>query len=164
MTPALADELRAFLDRYRMAGMDLEVREPRYVPLDIAVSVCLQPGYLPEQVQRLLQRRFSAGRLPDGSLGFFHPDRFTFGQPVYLSAILAAASEIPGVRWLDTSPAAPPHPPHRFKRLWAPDDGNLAAGRIRVGDLEIARCDSDPSMPEHGQIRFWVRNPMEVRA
>ena len=164
MTPALEDELRGFLDRYRMAGMDLEVRGPNYVPLDIAVSVCLQPGYLPEQVQRILRRRFSAGRLSDGSLGFFHPDRFTFGQPVYLSAILAAASEIPGVRWLDTTPVAPPQPPHRFKRLWAPDDGDLAAGRIRVGDLEIARCDSDPSMPEHGQIRFWVRNPVEVSA
>ena len=161
----LADELRTFLGRYRMAGMDLEVRGPTYAPLDISLSVCLHPGYLPEQVHRMLVRRFSAGRQSDGSLGFFHPDRFSFGQPVYMSAVLAAASEVPGVRWLDTSPTAPGvQPPHRFKRLWAPDGGSLAAGRIHIGQLEIARCDSDPSMPEHGQIRFWVRNPMEVTA
>lgn len=162
---AIEGELREYLTRYRMAGMDLEVRGPTYVPLDISLSVCLEPGYLPEQVQRLLERRFSSARLSDGSLGFFHPDRFSFGQPVYLSAILAAASEVSGVRWLDATPTTPEQqPPHRFERLWAPDDGALAAGRIPIGELEIARCDSDPSMPERGQIRFWVRSPMEVTA
>lgn len=165
MTEELAEELRSFLDRYRMAGMDLEVRGPSYAPLDISLSVCLHRGYLPEQVQRVLQRRFGAGRLADGTLGFFHPDRFTFGQPVYLSEIFAVASEVPGVRWIDATPTAVGvQPAHRFKRLWAPDDGTLADGRVPIDDLEIARCDSDPSMPEHGQIRFWVRNPVEVTA
>lgn len=165
LTEGLADELREFLDRYRMAGMDLVVRGPSYVPLDISLSVCLRPGYLPERVQRALVRRFGSGRLIDGTLGFFHPDRFSFGQPVYMSAIIAAASEEPGVRWIDATPTAPNiAPAHRFKRLWAPDDGTLAAGRIPIGDLEIARCDSDPSVPEHGRIRFWVRNPVEVPA
>jgi len=165
LTEEFQAELRDVFDRYRMAGMDLEVRGPTYVPLDISLSVCLHHGYLPEQVHRLLVRRFSAGRLPDGSLGFFHPDRFTFGQPVYMSAVLAAASEVRGVRWLDSTPTAPDvAPPHRFKRLWAPDDGSLATGRVSIGDLEIARCDSDPSMPEHGHIRFWVRNPVELTA
>ena len=33
-----------------------------------------------------------------------------------------------------------------------------------IGELEVARCDSDPSMPEHGHIRFWVRPSVELRA
>ena len=34
---------------------------------------------------------FSARDLPDGRRGVFHPDNFTFGQPVYLSRLYAAA-------------------------------------------------------------------------
>jgi hypothetical protein len=40
----------------------------------------------------------SSGVRADGTLGFFHPDRFTFGAPVYLSAIVAAAQAVPGVQ------------------------------------------------------------------
>ena len=36
-------------------------------------------------------------RNPDGSLGFFSPANFTFGQPVYLSRIYAAVEDVEGV-------------------------------------------------------------------
>ena len=165
VTAEVTAELSEFLQRYRMAGMDLEVRGPQTVPLDIALSVCVETGFLPEQVQRQLVRRFGSGRNVDGTLGFFHPDRFTFGQSVYLSEVLAVATAIPGVRWLDATPtpAASEHE-HRFKRLWSPQDGTLAAGRIGLGALEIARCDSDPNAPENGRIQFHVRNPVEETA
>ena len=39
--------------------------------------------------------------LADGRFGFFHPDRLTFGGPVHLSAILAAAHSVPGVESVD---------------------------------------------------------------
>ena len=48
-------------------------------------------------VEQAVARALSAERLPDGSLGFFHPDRFGFGQPLYLSSLYAAASAVPGV-------------------------------------------------------------------
>ena len=54
-------------------------------------------------VKAELLRRFGNGRLPDGAPGFFHPDNFTFGQPVYLSRVVAAAMEVEGVSWVDTS-------------------------------------------------------------
>ena len=42
--------------------------------------------------------RCSAARdLPDGRRGLFHPDNFTFGQPVYLSRLYAAAHAVDGV-------------------------------------------------------------------
>lgn len=161
----LETELLTFLDRFRMAGMDIAVRGPVYVPLEITLSVCTADGYFPEQVEAALLRTFGSGQLPDGTLAFFHPDQYTFGQSVYLSAILARAMQVPGVRWLDATPSAPSAPvQHRFKRLWAPDDGSLANGRIDVDDLEIARCDSDPNAPENGRVRFFVRNRMEGAA
>ena len=156
----LRHEMHTALDRFRMAGIDLEVRGPVYVPLDIAMSVCLEDGFFPEHVETELRRVFGRGRLADGRPAFFHPDQYTFGQSVYLSAMLARAMEVPGVRWLDATPTLPGASiEHRFKRLWAPDDGSLANGRIDIGDLEIARCDSDPNTPENGQVRFFVHSP-----
>src|SRR5262249_44370686 len=39
------EALTAFLDTFRLAGYDLEVDAPVYVPLDIAFTVCVLPGY-----------------------------------------------------------------------------------------------------------------------
>ena len=40
-------------------------------------------------VRRALLDRFSSGTRSNGSLGFFHPDRLSFGDPVALSPIIA---------------------------------------------------------------------------
>jgi hypothetical protein len=75
---AFEDELVGFLDRYRMAGYDVEVDAPRFVPLDIALEVCAKAGYFPADVKRRLLEEFSTGVLPAGGVGFFHPDNYTF--------------------------------------------------------------------------------------
>jgi len=149
---AFEDELRAFLERYRMAGYDLEIDGPRYVSLDLAFAVCVEPGYFASNVKAALLARFSSRVLPDRTRGFFHADNFTFGQPVYLSQIVAATMAVPGVRWIDTS--AGKGKPTRFQRWGEPAHGELAKGQIDLGRLEIARCDNDPSRPEHGRLEF----------
>jgi hypothetical protein len=92
--------------------------------------------------------------LPNGQLGFFHPDNFTFGQPVYLSRVIAAAMQVPGVLWVDTNDT-PPSPNH-FKRWGQVSEGETAAGLISFGPTEIARLDNDPSAPENGKIQFFL--------
>jgi hypothetical protein len=57
--------------------------------------------------------------LPDGRRGVFHPDNFTFGQPVYLSQIYAAAQAIDGVASVDVT---------QFERQGRPEP--LAAGGL----------------------------------
>jgi hypothetical protein len=59
---------------------------------------------------------------------------------------------VDGVRWVETQQG--PDKPNRFQRWGQPADGELAAGRISMGRLEVARCDSDPSQPENGRIQF----------
>jgi hypothetical protein len=90
--------------------------------------------------------------LPDRTRGFFHADNFTFGQPVYLSQIVATAMAVSGVRWIDT--ASGKGKPTRFQRWGEPAHGELAQGQIDMGRLEIARCDNDPSRPENGRLVF----------
>jgi hypothetical protein len=146
--------LRNFLETYRLAGYDLEIEAPKFVPLDITFSVCVAPGYFRSTVKQALLEVFSNRILPNGQLGFFHPDNFTFGQSVYLSRIVATAMGVQGVRWVDTNDK-PPSPNH-FLRLGEVSHGETAAGKIAMARLEIARMDNDPSQPENGKIDFFM--------
>ena len=95
--PRFEARLRRHLERFRMAGYDLEVDSPRYVPLDVALHLCVKPDYFRSEVLRAVQAELGSGVLPDGRLAVFHPDNFSFGQPVYLSRIVAAAQAVEGV-------------------------------------------------------------------
>jgi len=145
-------ELTNLLERYRTAGYDVEVDAPVFVSLDIVLTICVAPGYFRGDVKRALVDLFSRRDLPEGRRGFFHPDNLTFAQPVYLSQVVAAAMSIDGVAWVDTEEA--PDKPNRFQRWGRPAAGERAAGRIPIGRLEVARCDSDPNEPENGRIEF----------
>jgi hypothetical protein len=141
------NELRRFIERYRIAGHDVEIDAPAFVALDIALHVCTARGYFPADVERRLIEAFGTARLPNGETGFFHPDRFSFGQSVYLSALTAAAMRVPGVAYIT---------PTRFQRLGRSPAGEIANGRIPMARLEIVRLDNDPNAPENGRIRFDV--------
>ena len=139
--------LRGFIERYRMAGHDVEIDAPVFVPLDVELHVCTRSGYFPADVEQRLLDALGVRRRRDGASGFFHPDRFTFGQPVYLSALIAVAMAVPGVAYVT---------PRRFQRLGRPAAGELEAGRIQIARLEIARLDNDPNAPENGRLRVDV--------
>ena len=139
--------MRAHVERYRMAGHDLEIDGPRYVSLEIEMHVCAEPEYFRADVKQELLRLFSNRVLADGSRGLFHPDRFTFGQPVFLSPLIAAAQAVPGVASVQVN---------QFHRQGTPDNKPLAAGKIELGRLEIARCDNDPNFAEHGVFTLSV--------
>lgn len=141
--PAFETALRAELERYRMAGYDLEVDGPVFVPLEVALSVCVERGHHRSAVARELRAVLSDAVLPDGRLGLFHPDRFTFGKPVYLSTILAAAHAVPGVESVDVV---------SFQRRHEPWSSGVASGVLPMGRLEIARLDDDPNFPERGVL------------
>ena len=135
--------LRDHLERFRLAGSDLEVDGPRPVPLDVQLFICVQPGARRADVQRAVARELSSRLLPDGRLGLFHPDRFSFGQPVFASSIVAAAQAVPGVDSVKLE---------RFQRLVQPSATSLAEGVIRVGRLEIAQLANDPNFRARGRL------------
>ncbi len=148
------EELSRFIERFQLASHDVEIEPPRFVPLDIALRVCVEPGHLRSDVRQALLETFSNRDLPDGRRGFFHPDNFTFDQPVYLSRVIAAAMQVPGVRWVEVDESA--DPPGRFQRWGESSRGEIAAGYIDIGRLEIAQLDNDPNAPENGKIEFYM--------
>jgi hypothetical protein len=139
------NEMLSFLERYRIAGYDIEINSPIYVPLEIALNVCVKPGYFRSNVKQSLLLAFSNHELISGMRGFFHPDNFTFNQPVYLSRIYEAALEVAGVAWVEVTLF------QRFGKLPAQEIEN---GVLIPGTLEVIRLDNDPNFPENGKIDF----------
>jgi len=147
---AFEAELAAFLDRYRLAGHDVEIAPPVFVPLDVALRICVAPGHRRSDVTQELLAVFGSRDLPDGRRGFFHPDRWTFSDSVYLSEVVALAMSVPGVRWVDLDETA--DPPARFQRWGEKARGEIAAGRITLGRFEVVQLDNDPNRPENGRF------------
>lgn len=145
--PEFETELRDFLEQYRLAGYDIEIEPPVNVPLNIVLKVCVAPNYIRGNVKQSLLEVFSNTTLLTGQLGFFHPDNFTFGQPIYLSQIIATAMQVQGVEWVQAE---------RFER-WDNPSANqqeLTDGVMTLERLEIARLDNDPNALENGKIDF----------
>ena len=136
-------DIRNHVERYRMAGHDLEVDSPRLVALEIDLHVCVAAGHFRSHVERELFDVLSNRDLPDGRRGVFHPDNFTFGQPVYLSAIYAAAHQVAGVESVEV---------RTFQRLGVADGRALESGRLDINRLEIAQLDNDRNFAERGQL------------
>jgi hypothetical protein len=139
--------LQPHLEPFRMAGHDLEVDTPRYVPLEVEMTVCAKRDHFRSDVKRALLDVFSSRDLADGRRGVFHPDNFTFGQPVYLSRLYAAAYAVEGV---DTVAVT------TFQRQATPDPKPLDDGRLEFGRLEIARLDNNGDFPERGVFSLDV--------
>lgn len=147
---AFSDDLRGFLERFRLAGCDLNVNEPRFVPVEIGLTVCVADGAFRGDVKRALHDAFSRRELSCGKLGFFHPDNFTFGQALYLSQIIAEAVRVPGVASAI---------PHLFQRVGAPPSGTAQPlpELIPLAQLEVIRVDNIASNPQRGRVSFQLQ-------
>lgn len=141
-------EIRAHLERYRIAGYDLEIAAPVFVPLDLQLAICVKPGYFRSNVKEALLIALSNAQFASGARGFFHPDNFTFGQPVYLSQIYEAAMRVTGVASVDVL---------RFQRWGKTANQEIESGVLALGPIEVARLDNDPNFPENGKLEIQSR-------
>ena len=146
-----SEKLRSFLDRYRMAGHDLELDPPVTVPLDLLLEVCVKSGYFRTDVEEALLERLSNRLLPGGRRGFFHADNLTFGQPVYLSQIFEAAMAVAGVEWVRAV---------RFQRFGKAAAKELEHEVLRPAAREVAVLDNDPNFPENGRLELAMKGGM----
>jgi hypothetical protein len=119
-------EMRAFMEPCRTMGYDIQIRAPRFVPLQIGLVVYLQPQAHALTVHRQLKRAFGDTTSPDGDAGFFYPDDLGFGQSVHHSQVIARAMAVAGVERVEVV---------RFRRA----DGDRDVLEIPIGPTEIAR-------------------------
>jgi hypothetical protein len=137
----LSEATDARLDLLRMAGVDLDVAPAVLVGLRLALTICVADGYARDDVRRALADRFTTGRQCDGTPGLLNPSRFSFGQTIHLSPLIAAAQAVDGVAAVHVS---------AFQRVDDPARDATEAGFITLHRLEIARIDNDSSRPDRG--------------
>src|SRR5262249_19240718 len=89
------------VDALRMAGREHVVLAAEYVPLEVELVVCVQPGF----ARHLVRDRVRAELRPGSKdhPGWFHPDRLSFGDAVRLGDLLAFVQGIPGVRSVEAT-------------------------------------------------------------
>ena len=145
---ALEQSVADTLDRYRRMGHDLRVEAAHYVPLDIELTICVKADYLRGHVKAALLDVFSNRPRFNGELGFFHPDRLTFGDGVYLSDLVATAQAVEGVDSVTVT---------KLQRLYESPNNEIKNGVLPLGPFEVAQVDNDPNYPEHGQFSLVMQ-------
>ena len=143
LTATQQKTLKNNLNLYHLAGQDLELDSPQYVPLQIGLEICVDPSYFQSEVQRALMQVLGSGISSNGQKGLFYPDNFTFGQSVYLSPIFAAARSVAGVVSVRAT---------TFQLQGVNSTQYLSAGEIKMGPLQVAQLANDSSFPNHGQL------------
>jgi Baseplate J-like protein len=147
-TIAQLQSLTGLLDERRLAGYESFVLAPSYVSVDLRITVRARPGYFGRDVAAAVLARLQPGTLRGGAAGFFDHSRWSFGEPLESSALLATIQSCPGVDGVDQVE-------HRKRGAWL--DWAPLPARLRVGPGQILRVDNDPARPEAGSLRIEVR-------
>jgi hypothetical protein len=131
---AFLAELAAELDRRRILGTDVTLYPPHYVPLQISLTITVQSFYARHAVRR---------QVADAAEELYRIGRLSFGEPVYLSPLIACAMDVPGVEDVKVDAF------HRFGRRPL---GEIEAGRIDIGPTEIAQLDNRADAANCGRL------------
>lgn len=148
LTPALQKALIRSVGSYRLTGQDIKLESPQYVSLEITLRVCVDSDYFQLDVEQSLFEVLGNKILPNGTKGLFFPDNFTFGQTVFLSPVYLAARSVPGVLSVTAT---------QFQPQGINTGKYLRAGEIKLGSLQIARLENDPSLPDHGKLSLVMQ-------
>jgi len=140
LDPVLRQAVADRLEAVRLIGEDIELRPPRFVPLDIEINVCIQPDFWPQDLRFVLEQEFSDGWTPDGRRGFFHPDEWTFGQALHRSQIAGRVHAVTGVEHLVSI---------AMKRRNNPAPAALNVEQSTMAFDEIVLVQNDPDHLEH---------------
>ena len=144
LDPALRDAVYAHVDYLRMAGREHLVSRPDYVPLEVMIAVCAEP-----EMGRHTVRDHVLAALRPGTrerMGFFHPDRLSFGDTVELSDLIAHVQGVAGVRSVKALV---------LRRLLIQGEP-LLRDIIDLERTEIARMDGDDNRPENGVLKVFI--------
>ncbi len=131
----------AWMDCVRQIGREVRVLQPRFVPIDLRLTVCIEPAASAVEVLRQV-REVLVGDVA-GQRRFFHPDAFTFGTPLRRAALEAAVQAVPGVRAvrrirLRLRGVSPMQDFRKLTQTVAPD--------------QVLRLDDDRNRPEDGTL------------
>lgn len=97
LSPGRRTVVENLLDCRRQAGRQVIVADPRYINLDLRVTVCVSRNAYPAHVETMILEALFGKAGARAITGFFDPDNFTFGSPLRRGALEAAIAAVDGV-------------------------------------------------------------------
>jgi hypothetical protein len=139
-----------YLDPVRLIGDKIVIKKPKYVPLEIRVSICVHSDYWPQDIRYILEDIFSSGYTSEGQKGFFHPDNWTFSQTLRDSQIIGKIQLIEGIDHVIDSSKNP-----LIIKRWG--DDSIKSQKLELQSNEIILVKNDPNNVENGFIFFDLK-------
>lgn len=140
-------DLTGLLNSRRLAGYESYVLPPRYVSIDLRITLCADPVYFSGDIEAAVLTALRPGRLPGGGFGFFDHTRWTFGEPLENSALLDAVQACTGVAGVTEV---------LFRQRGVQGNWTALPETLTFGGDQILRVDDDPSRPEAGSLKVIV--------
>jgi hypothetical protein len=147
LSPGRHRQLIDLLNLRRLAGYEVYAPSPRYVSIDLRLIVCASPDAFQGDVEAAVLAALEPARTPVAPKGFFDPDRFSFGQPLELSALAAAVQAAHGVAGIVSI---------TYRRRGLVPAYIPLPETVKIGPDQILRLDNDPSKPERGSLHILV--------
>ncbi len=141
-------ELCDQMDRFRQAGREVYVLDPKYADLHLRITICVVPHAYATQVKERVMEALLGKRGIQQQPGFFSPDNFTFGTPLERSVLEARIQETPGVRGVVST---------ELRRSGWFEWREFTESFYPVGSDEVIRLENDPSKPEHGSLQLIMK-------
>lgn len=141
----LYKRIESRLARYKRIGHSVRVVAARRIVPVLKLRVELPEYSLRSEIESALHDLFSSRVMSNGDLGYFHPDRSTFGDGVYISHLVSAACQHVGKRVLGI----------QVEQLHRPDIGptqELEEGVLSLRMQEIVRFENNPALPRFGKL------------
>ena len=131
------------LDRFRQAGREAWINDPKYADLDLKITICVQPYAYPGEVKEAVLNVLLDK--PGLSPGFFSPDNFTFGDPLRRSVLESVIQAVPGVRAVEGI---------TIRRQGWFDWRDFSEMAYEVAIDEVIRVENDPLHPRRGTLQL----------
>jgi hypothetical protein len=154
LSPEHRTELENLMDCVRQAGREVFVRNPRFVNIDLEVTICVEPFAYAGQVKVGVVDALVGRKGVRPTKGFFDPDHFTFGTRLRRAALEATIQDVAGVRSVETMCI-------RARGLTTLREFDELT--FTVGDNQIIRLQNDPRFPERGSLRIITRQEQQGR-
>lgn len=132
--------LRRIIERQRMVGQEVLLRDATLVGIQLAVAVRIAGDYYRSEIQDAVREV-----LIDPSDGFFAPGRLRFGEDVVASDLIEVLMALDSVESVCIN---------RLKRVGAIYADQSGSGRIVLQGHEVAVLENDVTKPDRGSLRI----------
>ena len=85
------------MQKYRQIGHEIRVIDGTKIEVNLTIQIFTSRGVSASEVRESCEAALSDIQSPNGSLGFFHPDRLTFGESIFANKVTESVNSIPGV-------------------------------------------------------------------